>query len=98
MIDRDPNNFEHPEIFDPNRFAKQNANNIKRMSYLAFGDGPRLCPGKNFGMFQVKAAVASILSKYHVELASKMGELTQSPTSFLLQDVSGVWIKFISRK
>lgn len=36
---RDPEYFEHPEIFDPSRFEKENADNIKKMSFLAFGEG-----------------------------------------------------------
>lgn len=95
---RDPEHFEHPEVYDPDRFSKENIDKIKKMAYLGFGEGPRLCIGKYFGLFQVKACLASILSKYRVELSDKMlNEPMQSPTAFLRQCDSGVWIKLVKR-
>lgn len=95
---RDPENFEHPEVYDPERFSKENIDKIPKMAFLGFGEGPRLCIGKYFGVFQVKAALASVLSKYRVELSDKMvNEPTQSPTAFILHCDSGVWIKFVKR-
>lgn len=99
LLHRDPENFEHPDIFDPSRFSKENVDHMKKMSYLTFGEGPRMCPGKVFGMFQVKAGIAALVKKYRVELSDKnTGELKQSPTSFLLQSDSPIWLKFVPRK
>lgn len=39
--------FPEPEKFDPERFNKENINNIKQYSYLPFGEGPRICIGKS---------------------------------------------------
>lgn len=96
---RDPQNFPNPEQFDPSRFSKENQENIKKMSFLAFGEGPRLCLGKVFGVFQVKTCIVSVLSKYRVELSDKMTEPPkQSPKSFTLHCDTGVWLKLIPRK
>lgn len=55
--------------------------------------------GKVFGVFQVKAAVVSILSKYRIELSDKMtAEPTPFPKAFMLHCESGIWIKLVPRK
>lgn len=43
-IQTDPDNYESPEVFDPDRFLD---NNFKPSGkFLPFGDGPRICIGK----------------------------------------------------
>ena len=39
LVSRDPEHFENPKVFDPSRFAKENSESMKRMSFLAFGEG-----------------------------------------------------------
>lgn len=41
----DPKYFPEPEKFDPERFTDENKAKIIKGSYLAFGDGPRICLG-----------------------------------------------------
>jgi cytochrome P450 family 6 len=42
----DPEYFPNPEKFDPNRFSEENKSNILPCSYFPFGEGPRICIGK----------------------------------------------------
>lgn len=44
-LHRDPKFFPNPEKFDPERFSDENKENIKQMSYIPFGVGPRNCIG-----------------------------------------------------
>lgn len=39
--------YPDPEKFDPTRFSKENIATRNSFSYLAFGEGPRNCIGKN---------------------------------------------------
>lgn len=41
----DPKYFPDPEKFDPERFSKENVDNIYPCTFLPFGEGPRLCIG-----------------------------------------------------
>lgn len=41
----DPEYFPNPEQFDPERFNKENKENIKDFTYIPFGEGPRMCLG-----------------------------------------------------
>lgn len=47
----DPEYFENPEKFDPERFSNTNKDSAKR-AYYPFGDGPHACIGNHELMFQ----------------------------------------------
>lgn len=62
--------WEQPEVFNPDRFSKQNKKAIVPF-YMPFGAGPRLCIGNNFAMFEMMLVLQSVLSKYKVESKHK---------------------------
>lgn len=44
-IQRDPNIYPDPEVFNPERFNEEIMQTRNAMFYLPFGDGPRNCIG-----------------------------------------------------
>jgi cytochrome P450 family 6 len=48
--------FNNPKLFDPERFAPENKDNIVGGSYFPFGLGPHVCIGERFAMMQVKVS------------------------------------------
>lgn len=53
-IHRDPNIYPDPDKFDPERFTEEAVANRHPMSFLAFGDGPRICIGmENFHILTI---------------------------------------------
>lgn len=40
-----PNYFNDPQKFDPDRFSPENKTSTHSSTYLPFGEGPRICPG-----------------------------------------------------
>nr|BAN21142.1 cytochromeP450 [Riptortus pedestris] len=88
-IQRDPDYYPQPDLFDPDRFNQHNS----KATWLPFGDGPRNCIGKRFAMVEVKTALATILEKYYLEES----KLTKYPLEFAptmpLTPVHPLWIK-----
>lgn len=50
-VHNDPNNFENPTKFDPERFNQENKSKIKPGSFIPFGIGPRQCYGECIAFF-----------------------------------------------
>lgn len=64
-MQRDPEYFENPEMFIPERFSKDfNGLMHHPYAYHPFGGGPRLCIGKRFGMYEIKLCLARLISHY----------------------------------
>jgi cytochrome P450 family 9 len=47
-LQRDPEYFPEPELFDPERFNEENKSLAKPYTYLPFGVGPHNCIGNIF--------------------------------------------------
>ncbi|KAI5737138.1 hypothetical protein M8J76_010374 [Diaphorina citri] len=63
-LHHDPEIYPNPDVFDPERFAPENADNIPNYAYLPFGEGPRNCIGKRFALLQLKSGLAHSLSNF----------------------------------
>ena len=60
--------FEHADRFDPRRWLTDlaaNAQSPTRIS-MPFGAGPRVCPGRQPAMLEMKMALAALLGNFHV--------------------------------
>ncbi|KAF0385340.1 cytochrome P450 [Gigaspora margarita] len=71
-IHSNENYWPNPEIFDPDRFYKKNddMNNKvgSKFSFIPFGGGLRVCPGRKLAMIELVSLVVVIFGKYDVEL------------------------------
>jgi retinoid hydroxylase len=68
MSHRDPESFDHPDVFEPDRWNPVHGAKRARAGLLVgFGGGPRICLGKAFAKMQLRAMMHAILSRYHIE-------------------------------
>jgi cytochrome P450 len=64
----DPALWDHPLVFDPDRFSPANSKDRDRWQFLPFGGGPRSCIGDHFAMLEATLGLATIIR--HTEIQS----------------------------
>ena len=91
--------FPQPDKFDPERFSpKAPTHQIQPFTFLPFGEGPRYCIGKRFGVASVKLGVTSILSKFRIELAEKTKiPMKIESKTFITNPYKGLTLKLVAR-
>lgn len=95
----DPKYWKNPNEFNPERFTKENVAARKPMTYMPFGDGPRICIGMRMAMVQVKMALLTILTRARVAVAPDMPkEVTLDPRCILPSPVHGCRLVLSARK
>nr|UZE89963.1 cytochrome P450 CYP4416A2 [Chrysoperla zastrowi sillemi] len=63
-IHRNPEYWENPLKFNPERFTSENIKNRHPYAYLPFGAGPRSCLGRRYAWIFMKTALVALLSRY----------------------------------
>lgn len=63
-IHHDPDNYEDPERFDPQRFMPENRHKIKPCTFIPFGSGPRYCLASRFALMEVKLALSTLVNRF----------------------------------
>ncbi|MEM7026591.1 MAG: cytochrome P450 [Pseudomonadota bacterium] len=67
-IHRHRHYWQEPDFFDPDRFSEAREHEIKRGSYIPFGQGPRVCAGASFAQIESTLILASIVRAFDFEL------------------------------
>ncbi|XP_049516234.1 cytochrome P450 4V2 isoform X12 [Dermacentor silvarum] len=74
-LHRNPNEFERPEEYVPERFLSDEDTYHHPFSYVPFSAGPKNCLGQKFVMMEIKVVLAKVLSKFTVEATRPLQEL-----------------------
>jgi cytochrome P450 len=69
VIHRHRTLWDHPDAFDPERFAPERAATRPRFAYIPFGGGPRICIGAGFAMTEAMIILAMVGQRYRLRLA-----------------------------
>lgn len=96
QLNHDPNLWNQPEKFDPERFSASNKSSMNPMMYQTFGNGPRGCMGMRFAQLVLKITFAKILVNYRLILDKRHVEddrLKLKTAAIFASPEDGVWIK-----
>ncbi len=67
LLHRNPEVFENPNVFDPDRWLPERAKLIPRDAFVPFGGGVHKCIGDQFGLTEITLALAKIASNWNFE-------------------------------
>ncbi|PKC68344.1 cytochrome P450 [Rhizophagus irregularis] len=70
VLSNNPKYFKDPEIFNPDRFLNDK-NSMEKYTFLPFGYGARMCPGRIWAMVQMKTFLVKFVSTFDIELVDK---------------------------
>jgi cytochrome P450 len=62
-----PQLYPDPFRFDPDRFLPEREAQLPRGAYIPFGGGSRMCLGKRFGEYELRALAAVLLSRVRLD-------------------------------
>ncbi|MFB6264766.1 MAG: cytochrome P450 [Bradymonadaceae bacterium] len=68
FVHRNPNVWDNPEGFDPERFGPDGGAPDHRYAHFPFGGGPRKCAGADFATIEYKLALAMITRRFQLDL------------------------------
>ncbi|XP_044262896.1 probable cytochrome P450 6a13 isoform X2 [Tribolium madens] len=92
-LHHDPDYFEDPDSFKPERFLPANRENIVKYTYLPFGEGHRSCLGQRFGVLQLKVGIAYIINHYELTVNEKTQmPIRYVPTNAVTEPLGGLWL------
>ncbi|HET8705350.1 MAG TPA: cytochrome P450, partial [Pseudomonadales bacterium] len=90
--------FPNPEVFDPDRYTPERAEDKNLMAYQPFGGGKHKCSGNAFAMFQIKAIFSILLRKYEFELVDAPDSYQDNYGEMIVQPKSPCRIRYKLRK
>lgn len=67
LIHRNPDHWQCPHAFDPDRFSREEDAQAVRQAWLPFGQGERLCVGAGFAMQEAMIVLARVVQQVALE-------------------------------
>ncbi|HEY2471479.1 MAG TPA: cytochrome P450 [Terracidiphilus sp.] len=87
-----PRYWQNPEIFDPERFSKEEMKQRTPFTFLPFGGGPRVCIGQHYAMLQILMILSELIRRYDFELVP--GQTIEPRPMVILRPKHGIRMTF----
>ncbi|CAL1537320.1 unnamed protein product [Lymnaea stagnalis] len=95
-LHKNPQVWEEPEKFLPERFKHDNMKDKDSFSFTPFSAGSRNCIGQNFALNEEKVIMSRILRRYNVTLAPDAPKVARVPEA-VLKCANGLWFRLEKR-
>ncbi len=90
-----PEEWDNPEVFDPERFQPEKTEKRHQFAYMPFGAGQRKCIGMDFALMEGQLALAMVAQRYTLTKANE--NLAEPQLSTTLRPKGGVVVKLEKR-
>ena len=94
---KDPEYWENPEEFNPERFNTDNKSEIRTGIYAPFGLGPRQCLGNNYAKFTIKIILIYLVRFFDLENVENLPKDFKMDPNTLFTPLGGCRAKFHER-
>nr|XP_020658078.1 cytochrome P450 3A24-like isoform X1 [Pogona vitticeps] len=98
VLHRIPEYWPEPEEFRPERFSKENKENIDPYTFLPFGVGPRNCIGMRFALLVLKLTMVILLQKFSFRTCKETPIPLELKSQLFMQPKKPIKLKFVPRK
>jgi len=95
---RIPELFPNPEVFDPDRYGPERAEDANLNAWQAFGGGKHKCSGNSFAVFQIKTIFAVLLRRYDFELVDSPDSYQDDYTQMIVQPQAPCRVRYKLRR
>lgn len=97
-IQHDPDYYENPEKFCPERFLDEDKKDKNPTTFIPFGIGPRICIGNRFALLEAKVMLIHLLDRCELKPCAKTtNPMRFKKGTFAMLAENGFWIKIQAR-
>ncbi|KAK7863035.1 hypothetical protein R5R35_010777 [Gryllus longicercus] len=89
----DPQYWEDPNKFNPDRFNEDNQRKIQHFTYMPFGAGPRMCIGERLALLEMKMALVHLLARFELLASARSPYPARFQACFNLTPEGGFWCR-----
>ncbi|XP_063170891.1 cytochrome P450 3A24-like [Candoia aspera] len=97
VLHRMPEYWSEPEEYRPERFGKENKEGLEPYAFLPFGAGPRNCIAMRFALLVLKAAVVTVLQKFHFQTCKETPIPLELDSKGFMQPKKPIKLKLVPR-
>ena len=95
LIQRHRSYWERPDVFDPDRYAREETKESLRCAYIPFSAGPRVCLGASFAMQEATLILAYLARHFRFEPVE--GHTPVPVARLTLRSENGIWLRVLPR-
>ncbi|XP_078521132.1 cytochrome P450 3A21-like [Lissotriton helveticus] len=96
-LHRDPEYWPEPDVFNPDRFSKENKNTQEPYTFLPFGSGPRNCIGMRFALLNIKVGIVSLLQNFSFQICKETPIPLELDNRGMIKSKTPIYLKLVPR-